>query len=62
MGMGEMFSDKSDLSGLLESSAPLAVSDVVHKAFIEVNEEGAEAAAATGKLIKYLFIFFCFSY
>lgn len=62
MGMGEMFSDKSDLSGLLESSAPLAVSDVVHKAFIEVNEEGAEAAAATGKLIKYLFIFFCLSY
>lgn len=51
MGMGEMFSDKSDLSGLLDSSEPLAVSDVVHKAFIEVNEEGAEAAAATGAIV-----------
>lgn len=49
MGMGEMFSTKADLSGLLESPEPLYVSKVVHKAFIDVNEEGAEAAAATGK-------------
>lgn len=47
--MAEMFSQKADLSGLLESNEPLYVSDVVHKAFIEINEEGSEAAAATGK-------------
>lgn len=47
--MSEMFSDRADLSGLLESKAPLKVSEVITKAFIEVNEEGTEAAAATCK-------------
>lgn len=49
MGMKTMFSDSADFSNLLESPEPLKVSDVIHKAFIEVNEDGAEAAAATGK-------------
>lgn len=53
MGMTEMFTPKADLGLLLEGNEPLYVSDVVHKAFIEVNEEGSEAAASTGKkLIK----------
>lgn len=46
--MTNMFSDSAQFSELLEQPEPLKVSKVVHKAFIEVNEEGAEAAAATG--------------
>uniref|UniRef100_A0A1Q3FH69 Putative serpin n=1 Tax=Culex tarsalis TaxID=7177 RepID=A0A1Q3FH69_CULTA len=51
LGMGTMFTDKADFSELLEQPEQVKVSQVVHKAFIEVNEEGTEAAAATGMRI-----------
>lgn len=55
MGLQSMFDDRADFSGMLESDDKLCVSKVIQKAFIEVNEEGAEAAAATGKLLSLWF-------
>uniref|UniRef100_A0A6B2EHF1 Putative serine protease inhibitor 4 n=1 Tax=Phlebotomus kandelakii TaxID=1109342 RepID=A0A6B2EHF1_9DIPT len=52
MGMGTMFSNAAEFGDLLDEDEPLKVSKVIHKAFIEVNEEGAEAAAATGLKVR----------
>ncbi|NXC69290.1 ILEU inhibitor, partial [Anhinga rufa] len=47
MGLLDLFdSGKADLSGM-SGARDLFLSKIVHKAFVEVNEEGTEAAAAT---------------
>ncbi|XP_029667004.1 serine protease inhibitor 3/4-like isoform X8 [Formica exsecta] len=46
MGLSEPFSNTANFNGI--SDIPLKIDKVVQKAFIEVNEEGSEAAAVTG--------------
>ncbi len=47
MGMPTAFTDDADLSGM-DDTSNLFITGVFHKAFVDVNEEGTEAAAATG--------------
>lgn len=54
--MTDMFTNRSDLTGLLESIQNILVSDALHKAIIEVNEKGTEAAAVTG-IFLFQFVF-----
>lgn len=51
MGMPTAFSPNADFSGM-DGTRNLFIDDVIHQGFIEVTEEGTEAAAATAVVMK----------
>ena len=46
LGLKNAFTEDADF-GAMSPKEPLLLNDVVHKAFVEVNEEGTEASAAS---------------
>jgi serpin B len=53
MGMQDAFNDAADFSGMT-GDRDLFISDVIHQAFVSVDEAGTEAAAATAVIMAEL--------
>ncbi|MFN8575477.1 MAG: serpin family protein [Candidatus Sericytochromatia bacterium] len=48
LGMSTAFTENADFSAMFTDNTKAAITNVKHKTFVEVNEEGTEAAAVTG--------------
>jgi hypothetical protein len=57
LGLTDVFTINSDLGRITTQKGILTVSDIIHKAELEVNEKGGTASAATGtvKLLKLFY-------
>jgi len=55
LGMNEAFTEQADFGNMLDCEQDLPpffyIGDVIHKTFIEIDEEGTEAAAATAMMM-----------
>jgi serpin B len=51
LGMPLAFTGRADFTGIT-TAEPLHISDVVHQAYLDVDEQGTEAAAATAVVIR----------
>ena len=53
LGVAEAFTPRADFSGITEAGR-LRINAVAHKAYVDVDEQGTEAAAATGAVFQML--------
>ncbi len=59
LGLGDAFTGAADFSRLIEGAGPgdLVISKVLHKTFLDIDEKGTEAAAATAIIMERTAIF-----